>query len=599
MKITPNGDMLELTFPYNYNIKEMVKAMSGSKWIPERKIWAVKDVPRNRFNLDYIMGKPVFDIYRKSLVVLHYDRDLRDNQKIAIPHIITRKQCILGAEMGLGKTLITIEVMERVGGRWAYIAPKSVIKAIKIELDKWQAKVIPTLCTYGSISKLNYSLFDGVIFDECQNIKNKTTKRSENAMKLADAIRAKGGYIVEMSGTPDPKNPVDWWNLAETACPGYLLEGDPNKLARRLGLFEDREGLSGNTYPHRITWFDRDDLCKTCGMPKDQHTTNHAYIAADANSIFCDVCGKTAGDHDADHYFVQAKNEVAALGRRLAGLVMTQMKKDFTDLPEKQYRVIRVKPTSEQLNYAKMINCLGKQAATKLGLHRALSDGFQYITQDTDIDIPCKACNGTGKATLGSVDAPYVGKCPICNGSKVVKKKEKKGYRIATGKDAALRDLLDEYEHLGRFICFAAFHESVDRCAEICREQGWKVIKVDGRGYSSDLNVKDDVAAIKMFQSDSEEKIAYVANAKSGGVGVTLTKSCIEVFYSNSFDNEARPQAEDRAHRYGMDMNRGLTIVDLYCLPTDEFTHNNLKNKTRLSIITNTQIINCYDEKLR
>jgi hypothetical protein len=77
---------------------------------------------------------------------------------------------------------------------------------------------------------------------------------------------------------------------------------------------------------------------------------------------------------------------------------------------------------------------------------------------------------------------------------------------------------------------------------------------------------------------------------------VTLTKSCIAAFYSNSFDNEARPQAEDRPHRYGMDVNRGLTIVDIHCLPTDPFVLKNLRDKTKLSTITNQQIVDCYKQ---
>ena len=38
-------------------------------------------------------------------------------------------------------------------------------------------------------------------------------------------IRAKysmEGYVLELSGTPAPKMPVDWWSLTEIAWPGFL-----------------------------------------------------------------------------------------------------------------------------------------------------------------------------------------------------------------------------------------------------------------------------------------------------------------------------------------------------------------------------------------
>ena len=65
-------------------------------------------------------------------------------------------------------------------------------------------------------------------------------------------------------------------------------------------------------------------------------------------------------------------------------------------------------------------------------------------------------------------------------------------------------------------------------------------------------------------------------------MAVTLTASCEEVFFSNDFNGESRSQAEDRGHRPGMDLNKGLLITDIYHLPSDAAIHTNLKEKRRL-----------------
>jgi hypothetical protein len=53
-------------------------------------------------------------------------------------------------------------------------------------------------------------------------------------------------------------------------------------------------------------------------------------------------------------------------------------------------------------------------------------------------------------------------------------------------------------------------------------------------------------------------------------------------------------QAEDRGHRPGMDLNRGLTIKDLIMLPTDQLVLDNLKNKKRLQNLTMGQLSDAF-----
>jgi hypothetical protein len=81
-------------------------------------------------------------------------------------------------------------------------------------------------------------------------------------------------------------------------------------------------------------------------------------------------------------------------------------------------------------------------------------------------------------------------------------------------------------------------------------------------------------------------RVCFVGHPEAGGMAMTLTASPVELFFSNSFKGEARIQSEDRCHRIGMDSNRGLIIKDLFLLPADEYTYNNLKRKRELQAIS-------------
>jgi SNF2 family DNA or RNA helicase len=81
-------------------------------------------------------------------------------------------------------------------------------------------------------------------------------------------------------------------------------------------------------------------------------------------------------------------------------------------------------------------------------------------------------------------------------------------------------------------------------------------------------------------------RLCFIGHPQAGGMALTLTASPTELFYSNSFNGEARMQAEDRFHRAGMDTNRGATIIDLICLPTDKLVLDNLKRKRKLQSVT-------------
>ncbi len=110
------------------------------------------------------------------------------------------------------------------------------------------------------------------------------------------------------------------------------------------------------------------------------------------------------------------------------------------------------------------------------------------------------------------------------------------------------------------------------------------------------LKAMDASHPLKTTLREKHDKICFVGNAKAGGMALTLTASPSEIFYSNGFDGEARFQAEDRFHRPGADHNRGCTIYDYICLPSDLLVLNNLKKKRKLQDMSLGEVQEAFKE---
>lgn len=152
--------------------------------------------------------------------------------------------CILGDEMGLGKTLQAISVIRHqiaVSNRSnLVICPVSLLENWKRECRKF-APEIDVYIHHGSkrtgyykeflkhdivvisyntavsdLGMLKMVLWDTVILDEAQNIKNFSSSRSVAVRR----IPKKAGIAI--TGTPFENHLTDIWSLADFAVPGYM-----------------------------------------------------------------------------------------------------------------------------------------------------------------------------------------------------------------------------------------------------------------------------------------------------------------------------------------------------------------------------------------
>lgn len=606
LHIETEGDRWVLKFGYSKPLIDEIKAMEGARWDPERRCWTVPQSQRNQYALDYLACKEPFKHYKTPLEGTPR-RALREHQVEMFKHVITRRHSILACDMGTGKTLVAIEAMEWAKEKWNipdhlfwYVGPVSGVVAVGRELIKWNCTIKPMMFTYdGLVSECK--TYSGaaprmIILDESSKLKTPTSQRSQVAKHIAEAIRSESGFesiVVEMTGTPAPKSPADWWHQAEVACPGFLREGTLEKFKRRLCVIENRESMAGGSYPHLVGWKDDPRKCDKCGM-----------TVADERHWSSTIPGPQ------NHTFVPSVDEVSLLYSRLKGLVLIKFKKDCMELPAKTYEIIKVKPTVETLRVAKHIVDTNGKAVTALGRLRELSDGFQY--EDVKVDLECcPACKGE-KVTLNRVrdesiiETPNnyaelykeeMGPCHFCAGTGEVDKMERQTKIVGSPKDAVFKELLDAYEENGRFIVWGGFTGTIDRLTDMAQKEGWCVLRIDGRGYHGFDPLGDPIEPTELLDAmdasnprraellEKHEKVCVVAHPLAGGMGLTFTMSAIALYYSNDFSGEARIQSEDRAYRLGMD-NRGYRIVDLIHLKSDQVVLDNLQKKRKLQDLT-------------
>lgn len=627
--LTITKTTIVMKFGYNKDLLAEVKAMDGAKWNPDNKEWSVANTARNWFQLRFLMGEDVYARYDKDLIPFdakpRYNREKKRefmpyaHQIEMTRHEITRKQCEVAGEMGVGKSLSDIMATEWaidnetgwMPDSWWYVAPPKVLRAFQRELDIWGARIRPIMYSYDKLVDVIRNWPGGkaprkVTYDECSKCKNPTAQRSQAALHLANAVRndwGDEGYVILMSGTPAPKSPVDWWNQIEIACPGFLKEGNIHKFKARLAVIEQRESITGGMYPHLITWRDSDKKCEKCGRPEDDL-----------------VHGEFCLEADKKHIFMPMKNEVAHLYERLKGLVIVKLKKDCLDLPEKRYETVTVDPDKSTLRAAELLKARCSTAIELLTCLRELSDGFQYVDKVVGkepcvrckqegwviepVEIPdtCPNCKGDTNINLGGPCLNHQPKyenqkqtCPTCKGTKVRDKIERHTAEVKCPKDDAMTTLLEQHEEVGRIVIYGGFQGTIDRIVKLCQKQKWAVIRVDGRGFYvvGEAGNPITVDPLTMFQELMEEypRVAWVAHPGSGGYAFTLTASPSAVYYSNDFNGDYRMQSEDRIHRIGMDTQRGATIYDIVHLPSDIKVIANLQQKRDLQSMSLGEVL--------
>lgn len=625
-----------LDLPFSKELQDDVKNMQGRQYhgydganhrelvlsiFGKDQIWSFPASSRNLFQYEFLRGGDPYKRWdaKPNDLEISFERPLYPYQQDMVRCALTYKLWIAAAEMGLGKSLFMIEVIERLddyikrtnaGLPWVF-GSKSSLASVEREFKKWEFRGNVELMTYDSLKKRLAEWQDGtppppILFgDESSLLKTPQSQRSDCMQHLADAMRreycTKGRWwipgpndptIILMSGSPAPKGPQDWWKQCEIVAPGFLREGDAIKLQNRCGLFKKEEASHGGTYNKRLTWLDDEQKCAICGQYENA-------------AVHC-------GADEEPHQFQPSINEIAKLYRRMKGLVGVYFKRDhLKDLPEKVYQLIRVKPLPSTIRAAKLIAKSTPRAAEALIRLRELSDGFQYVDKEVGI-MDCTRCKGVGEADDWEIKPEWDGvlyvegelvkqegdeflgedefrdkyyhlvrkTCTRCAGAKTEPKIERVAEFMPCPKDDVLIERLDANYENGRLVTYAGFQGSVDRCVKIAQSKEWAVIRWDGRGVKVMTPKGETILGdpLEIFQNKLEEypRVCFIGQGDAAGMGLTLTAS-VEIFiFSNTFSAQARIQLEDRIHRPG---SRGALITDVAHLPTDDYVIKNLREK--------------------
>lgn len=588
--IIVTDNKIEFEFSYDEFLKDEIKFAMAGRWNPENKSWWCKNNRHNKFQIAYLRGLNPYGQYEQPLEEHSFRVPMYPQQIQMANEGLTYRQVIWAAEMGLGKTLAAFMVIENSEfPDWWWIGPKSALAAFEVELDKWGLlRNCPSdIMTYEGLVKLltNFppgkKIPQGIVFDESSRGKNPAAKRSIAMVAIVEKMRDVFGenvpYILELTGTPAPKSPADWYNQTEVAKPGYVREGDIYKFKDRLAYIDKQENpQTGGFYPKLVGWKDGPGRCASCGQLKDTHD----FV-----------------DSGLSHEFIPGTNEIAKLYRRMKGLVSVYYKKDWmTFLPEKQFRILKCKPSRALTNAAKIVKDSSTSTIQALTRLRELSDGFQYVDAPTGRYEECSLCLGSCRVEIPDYEGEELAEdtvrlvtvpCTNCNGTGKCEIIARDTQAVSSPKDDLLEEIVEDHEDDGRLVVYAGFTGSIDRVQELFTRKGWEYIRVDGRGWQSSVpHWTSPKAMLQGFQNTSMKtglpKVAFVAHPQSGGMGVTLTASSEIVFFSNDFNGESRTQAMDRIHRPGMDVNKGAMITDLVNLPSDMLIIENLREKRRL-----------------
>jgi len=523
-------DNNEIVIKFNYNlplIEEIKISLEKRRWDALNKVWICKNTPRNRFVLDFLMGKDNYKFFKRELV-LETEEGLWRHQNEMYTKIKNLHTHIIAGEMRTGKTkpvLLLISKLihqgESIGTPW-FLSTKSALVGIKRELAKWNFNYNINLITHHKLRsifggtkidmKLKEMIPNIIVWDESHKLKNPNSEigtLSRQLARLHEDIYKDKGYRILLSGTPSPQVVSDWWNQCEICKPGFVRESNLYHFERRYGEWEKLEGEYGE-YPHLIRW---------------------------------------------------KEDEIKKLYTRLKGLVSVYLKKNCLDLPEILYTQINIPINEEYKKYMSLINTTYIKVISKIIALRALSDGFMYnheYEEETCID---------------KVTPVYLENNPKINQLKEdLEEYSDVGRMVIYCGFTASVDLVT-------ITCLKA-NWNVLRIDG----RGFKVYTI-----SKDISFSVEHCLDEMDRSLNKkdiEKLVVVGQADAASTGLEFSASPVTIYFSNSFNGANRLQSEARAHSNNMDKERGLEIIDYIHLPTDQLILKNLRAKKAMQSVT-------------
>jgi len=407
-------------------------------------------------------------------------------QREAVKFMLEHPRVINGSEMGTGKTIEALALINKLGTRHnLIICPKTLISEWFNQVNDWLSEDCLTPHTNGDkldgldldgprFVVVNYDLlaiprywsalvdvmWDVIVFDEVHRLRNPKAKRTKAAHLLVPYIPR----VLMLSGTPQQNSPAD--------------------------LFPLMHIINSKLYRSYSSWVKM--FCQTVPM----------------------TFWKKGYDGKAQQITVQqivgAKN-TEDLRRLLYMHMHRDEKKDvLKDLPDKLYRTIPVSLGKEIKQY--------KEMETELF---ALLDSGEMITAPAVIAQLTRLRQITLDPNLLSHETPRPS--------------------TPSNKTQTLLELIDDTDD--KIVVYSYFARYIELLKQELDKRGIKCTVVTGQ-----VNTTDRGRAVYDFQNDPTIKV-FLSTIGAGGEGITLTASHTVVFMDHHWNPAVNWQAEDRLHR--------------------------------------------------
>jgi len=407
-------------------------------------------------------------------------------QTEAIKFMHEHNRCINGSEMGVGKTIEALKLVQELDTRHnLIICPKTLIAEWFNQVNDILSVDCLTPHTNGDkldgldlngprFVAVNYDLlavprywsaltdvkWDVIIFDECHRLKNPKAKRTKAAHLLVPYVPR----VIMMSGTPMQNSPADLFPLFHI--------------------------LNSHLYRNYGSWVDM--FCQTAPMTFWKKSPNGKAQQITVQQI------------------IGAKN-TDELNQLLHLHMCRHTKKEvLKDLPDKLYRTIPVELGSERKQYAQMEKELF-----------ALLDSGEMITAPAVIAQLTRLRQITLDPNLLSSESPKPS--------------------TPSNKTATLLELIDDTDD--KIVVYSYFARYIELLKRELDKREIKNVVITGQ-----IGTQDRGRAIHDFQNDDSIRV-FLATIGAGGEGITLTASHTVVFSDLSWNPAVNQQAEDRLHR--------------------------------------------------
>ena len=416
------------------------------------------------------------------------------------------------------------------------------LKVLSTNVEAFQSEgIIPFVAKYVK----NNRCF--IIIDEATRIKTPTAKRSKTIQKLE-----KYGQRAILTGTPATKNPFGLWSMFEFLkknffeCNSYIFQA-------RHGVM--MSGVNQRTNQRYQTMIDEKTWNITINqlnkikeqrngslMPDDWLTISHMLGVSEKNVRFIEK----------QQTFVKYKR-LDEIKEKIDPYTFYATKKEcLPDLPGKLWSIIDIDMPKEQRK-----------------VYNELKSKLLVEYEHQELTVLNKVALSTRLAQLCGGFFPFDEETEITKNGEVIQVLKKKAMLIGK-KNAKIERLKLELDELSDFplIIWARFIPELQMLYEELKKDYNCCLYYGGTKKRAKDKMIDEFKA--------GEYDIFIANPAAAGYGLNLQRANNAFFYSNSYDVEARLQAEDRINRIG--------VKDV-CLYKDFVFKNSIDQKITKAIV--------------